>query len=86
MLNFVKISKSKARKLFTSGEIVRITPSKISPYNVWGYCCDVSFEKKEPDRTFDAIVNAFEYYNCTSETGKRASFWMQQEVLEDNRR
>ena len=32
--------------------------------------------KADDGRDFDALINEFEYYNCTSETGRYTAFYL----------
>lgn len=70
--HYTRISKAAARKAYAAGETVYFCPVKLNPESPWGllwYPCnnDIPFEK---------IVNEFEWYNCTAETGRYAAFYI----------
>lgn len=72
-ITIVQIQKRTAKKLFNSGETIYIQSSNFYPFGVWSQCME--FSNKE-GRTFDSIVNSFEYYNCNNnETGYYATFY-----------
>ena len=72
---YIRIDKVHARHLFNTGERLVLVPSKFSPFNIWGLQAET--ERNEFEYSdFDTLVNEFEYYNCDSETGKYAAFWI----------
>lgn len=70
-----RINKKEARRRFNQGEEITLLACKIWIDNPWigGYRID-----NKDERDFDSIVNSFEYYNCTSETGYYASYYVEQ--------
>ncbi len=76
---FHRITKQKARQLVLGGEIVYALPSKLSPYNAWQpptpimQDCDDNTPIAE---WFEKWLDAFHYYNCNEETGKRIKFYI----------
>ncbi len=78
---FIRVNKARARAGFNNGEVVRITPvngrpTTNSPWQLWvdiqrDYVCNVG-------KSFDEIINEFEYYNCNSEVGRYAKYYMKQ--------
>ena len=67
--DFTRISKQKARLLYSEGVSVYICPVRMRPSNLW-------MSKMPEASDFDQWVNAFEYYNCSNETGKYAAFYI----------
>ena len=73
-LNYTRINKSKARKLYNLGRPIVVLPCKANPNSPWFSNSTVS---KESGRDFDTLVNEFIYYNCnTSELGRRPAFYV----------
>ena len=75
---YSRISKARARKEFNAGNDVFIMPVKASPVNIWfsPYCAN-RFAWYTENRSFDSIVNEYEFYNCNyNELGKYAAFYV----------
>lgn len=70
--NWVRISKSQAKKLFESGEKVCFCPCKMRPF---GWISSGIVMEQDYYRTFQGEVESFELCNCNSETGKYVSFY-----------
>ena len=70
-----RISMTRARKLYAHGEHIYLMPSKAVPGSIWILPVRISHDDYDP-RDFDAEVNAYRYYNCTAETGKRVHFYI----------
>lgn len=79
-----RISKPAARKAYQAGETVYIIPCKMRPDNMYmpamAISCKPSQDKSTVEipscaATFDSRVNAFEYYNCSPETGNYTAFY-----------
>lgn len=71
-----RITKPTARKLFNMGTSIYMLPCKCrmtepeSKEFSWVYPAEINmFDSKEDERLFDAMVNAYMYYNCNSELG-----------------
>ena len=74
-LNYTRINKSKARKLYNLGRTIAVLPCKANPNSPWFSNSTIS--KESTDKGFDALVNEFTYYNCnTSELGHRPAFYV----------
>ena len=71
---YKRITKKTARNAFNNGLIVIITPCKANPYFIGAAWYETSKNETTPD--FDKMVNSFEYYNCFSEVGYYASFYI----------
>ena len=65
-----RVTKATAKKLFVAGKEVLLYPCNTNPSSPWfGEC---SMDKGED---FDVQVNAFSYYNCSSEAGRYPAFY-----------
>ena len=71
--NWVRISKSEARKLFDKGETICLCPCKMRPFGGWGIGYITDSSRTECD--FEKLSNKFSWYNCNPETGKYVSFY-----------
>lgn len=72
---FVKINKTKARKLFNEGKEIHLLPCKVCFGTMWlGEGSAIS--NKRLISSFDAIVNEYEFYNCNNELGKYAAYYI----------
>ena len=69
-----KINKAAARKLFNSGAAVMIAACKMNPCSAWFGGCWI--QSGEDVNNFDLVVNTFEAYNCSAETGRYAAFYI----------
>ena len=69
---YKRITKRAAIKLYEMGEPVLFCPVKLIPGGAWGNGCIIT---KEEGRTFEQVLNAFEYYNCNNETGNYTAFY-----------
>lgn len=74
-LNYTRINKSEARKLYNLGRPIAVLPCKANPNSPWFSNSTVS--KESTDKNFDTLVNEFAYYNCnTAELGRRPAFYV----------
>ena len=74
-INYTRINKREARKLYNLGRLITILPCKANPNSPWFSNSAVS--KESADKNFDALVNEFAFYNCnTSELGHRPAFYV----------
>ena len=69
-----QIQKRSAKKLFEAGETIYLQSSNFRPFGVWSQCMDIKKDIDNKD-TFDSIINAFEYYNCSNEQGLYTTFY-----------
>jgi len=65
-----QVSKVTAKKLFKKGDPVLIQTSNFHPLGVWSkaIALDKGYE-------FDAQINNFKYYNCSSEMGRYVAYY-----------
>lgn len=75
---YTRVRKDVARRLFNEGETIYLTPSNIAAYesNYWIRPYPIQSVSGIPGVSFDAQVNAFEYYNCNYELGYYTNFWI----------
>lgn len=69
----VKVDKRKAKKAYDAGKEVTLLPCKVRMRNKMILPVRIS---NESGATFEASVNAFEYYNCNRELGSYAHFFI----------
>ena len=74
-LNYTRINKSEARKLYNLGRHITVLPCKANPNSPWFSNSAVS--KESTNKKFDTLVNEVTYYNCnTAELGRRPAFYV----------
>ena len=74
-LDYTRINKREARKLYNLGKPITILPCKANPNSPWLSNSEVS--KESTNRDFDALVNEFTFYNCnTAELGRYPAFYV----------
>ena len=66
------ISMTVARCLFNNGIEIYMLPPKAVIGNIWILPIGIHRD----GTSFDAHVNAYRYYNCSAETGKRVHFYI----------
>lgn len=77
-----RVSKQKAAALYGLGFEVLFIPCKLHPENnfynlgIW----ENMFLSGQYE-SFEKLYNAFQWYNCTSETGKYIAFYIKQEKI-----
>ena len=67
-----RISMTVARRLFNKGVEIYMLPSKVVIGSIWILPIGIH----QDETSFDAHVNAYRYYNCSDETGKRVHFYI----------
>lgn len=73
---YKRITKWTAKKLYEMGKPILLCPVNLRPGGMWGIGCTIS---KEEGRTFEEILNEFEFYNCSnSETGYYTAFYIKE--------
>jgi len=81
---FERVSFPIARKLYNVGITIRVVPCKYRPENHWiVFDLNIADGKKyDPEPTDDELrfavrISHFEQFNCNSEVGRYASYWIQ---------
>ena len=73
-INYKKVSKKEAEKLFNKGVSIHLFSSKIRPFTNW--TGDGVVVDNDNDKKFEKIINEFEYYNCSNETGTAIHYYV----------
>lgn len=88
-MNYKKVNKPTARKLYYEGISIYLIPCKVSEVclddtqKTWVKPCIINmFTTDESENKFDRAVNNFEYYNCNAELGYYARYYVTEEDLE----
>lgn len=68
-----RVDKRIARKEFDAGGVVYLVPCKANPCSYWVGLIGICKESAG----FDTVINEFEYYNCNTELGKRAAYYVE---------
>lgn len=71
-----RIDKRVARRLYDAGEDVLFIPCNMRPDNMWGLGIVENKYLLGQEETFDKLVNAYTWYNCTNETGRYVAFYV----------
>lgn len=75
----VRIGKKQARKLYNTGKTVYLAACNANLKSRWIHPFMINSTNVDCDgQSFDSVVNAFEYYNCNSELGKYAAYYVEQ--------
>ena len=74
-MEIIYVSRNKARKAFVEGKKVGMSPSKVNPFSYFGECFNHPIMRGDGD-TFERIENAFLYYNCNKETGRKIRYFI----------
>lgn len=69
-----RITRSKAERAYREGHKIALCPVNVSANSVTGNPVPVT---NGCGRTFQALVNEFEYYNCDRERGRYAKFFIE---------
>ena len=82
----IRIKKPLARKMYYSGHTITVVPCKCGVDNFvaktyMNYLLDSKCGDDMTNR-FDRVVREFEYYNCNSETGYYASYYVTEDAME----
>ena len=70
---YKRVDKRVARKLFDGGGIVYLVPCRANPCSDWVGLISI----RKESAGFDTVINEFEYYNCNTELGKRAAYYVE---------
>lgn len=71
--NFRRISRRKAEQLYNADMPVYLCACNMNPESSWQPAIDVL--RSIVEAPFEGIVNAFVYYNCNAETGRKPFFY-----------
>ncbi len=73
-MSLIKTTFVVARNLYNMGQSVTLCPNKAVPHD-GPFSLGISVCKHSRDRDFKKLTNEFAYYNCTSETGNKISYY-----------
>ena len=75
-VNYKRINKTAARNIYTAGGVVYVVPCLVPiKGSVWITAGEI-ISGLYPDRTFDQIINEYEYYNCNNELGRYTAYYI----------
>lgn len=72
-IRYERISKREARKYYNRGRRVYCLACKLNPLSPLVHMCEMQYPS---NADFDAVVNAYEWYNCNNECGRYAAFYV----------
>ena len=77
-VQYKRISKQKAKKLYMEGHSIIIAPCKMRLFTEWcgWHLISKKDESDHPEADFRITYNSFIYYNCNNETGRYPSFYV----------
>lgn len=75
---YIRIRKDVARRLFNEGRMIYLTPSNITASDSSPWIKPYAINNRS-GKTFDDLVNRYEYYNCNWELGYYTNFWINEE-------
>ena len=82
---FTRVSEAAAKKAYIDGITIALCPCKLRPGTPWHPECILrktpGNTRTETENEFNSLLNQFEFYNCTKEAGKRASFFIGKELV-----
>ena len=73
---YTRIRKDVARRLFTEGRTIYLTPSNIAANDSNLWIKPYPINRNRSEKNFDLLINLFEYYNCNYEVGYYTNFWI----------
>ena len=71
--NFRRINRRRAENLYNADVPVYLCACILNPESPWQPAIDVL--RSNVEAAFEGVVNAFEYYNCNAEAGRRVFFY-----------
>ncbi len=72
-MDYQKISRREALKMYLEGQSFLLAPSKISPRSFMAITCEGVTDRTKED--FTRMENSFRYYNCNPEAGMAVRYW-----------
>ena len=70
----IRVNRKQARDYYEMGHSIRMLPSKINPDSMYGKV----FGPIPADEDFECYENAFMYYNCNEECGRRVHYYVEE--------
>ena len=72
---FERVTKKQARVAYRAGLTVLWGPVNLVPFTWWGLEMPINAQNCD-NKTFDEVLNEYEFYNCNSETGKYPAYYI----------
>ena len=90
MVDYKRVNKPTARKMYNSGYSIQLLPCKVNSFMVFdknykGFIIPVlisSETSSHSENKFDRTVNDFEYYNCNAELGYYSHYFVKEHDIE----
>jgi len=80
--HYTRIRKDVARRLYKEGKTIYLTPSNIAARDSNFWIKPYPINNEGNLKSFDDVVNEFEYYNCNNhELGYYTNFWIDEEEI-----
>jgi len=84
---YTKVTRPRAERLFSEGFTLYLLPCNCScrclvEEHCWIKPVQIRLND-DPDRTFEKLVNSFEYYNCNREVGRYTHFYYRKAEKEE---
>ena len=80
---FTRVSKTAAKKAYMNGVTIALCPCKLRPGTPWHPECILrktpGNDTTETENELNSLLNQFEFYNCTNETGRYTAFYIEKE-------
>ncbi len=74
--HYERITRRKAETIFNNGGIVYALACRLHPENMWCAPCEVD---PNTETSLSGFENAYIYYNCNSETGRKVAYYLKRE-------
>ena len=75
-VNYKRINKAAARNIYNGGGVVYIVPRMVPVKGSAWFTAGEIISGLYPERSFDQIVNVYEFYNCNNEVGRYAAYYV----------
>lgn len=72
---YKRITKAAAFNEYKNGNTIYLTPVKLAPGGFWNVGTPI---KNDSPRKWESIINEFEFYNCSYETGYYTAFYIKE--------
>lgn len=84
MVNYKKVNKATARKMYNMGCSIMLLPCKVRFDNEWIRPYSMSLmTSEETENRFDRAVRIYECANCNAELGYYASYYVSETELDN---
>jgi len=66
--------------MFNDGQKIQLFANKVNPVNMWISPFEIQKDEIANPKGFDFIIDRFELFNCSYETGYYTSFYVEVEI------